>query len=188
MSIKRCSKCGKFKSNTPQFYYRAVENHDGLKKQCKTCTAAYAKQYHRDTAVARAACKKQYNKDNATARAAYGKQYRKNNAAAKAAYAKQYCKDNLSSYAARTAKRNAAKLLRTVKWSDYHAIARWYKLCPEGYAVDHIVPLQGKTVSGLHVHNNLQYLTQGMNSSKGNKYNDWSEYTRAGRRKRKNKA
>jgi hypothetical protein len=70
---------------------------------------------------------------------------------------------------ARTAKRRAAKLQRTPKWADLKAIQLVYKLCPEGYHVDHIYPLQGEFVSGLHVENNLQYLTEKENLKKGNK-------------------
>lgn len=70
------------------------------------------------------------------------------------------------------AKRRAAQLNRTPPWVDLEKISVIYQNCPEGYQVDHIIPLQGKLVSGLHVHENLQYLTPSENSSKGNRYNE----------------
>jgi hypothetical protein len=68
------------------------------------------------------------------------------------------------------ANRRAAQKQRTPKWADHERMTEIYLKCPDGYHVDHIVPLQGKTVSGLHVPENLQYLPQFTNQSKGNRF------------------
>lgn len=60
--------------------------------------------------------------------------------------------------------------LRMPKWADKEAIRQFYMKRPEGYQVDHIIPLQGKLVSGLHVLENLQYLTAAENNRKHNQY------------------
>lgn len=70
----------------------------------------------------------------------------------------------------RQAKYKAASLERIVSWSDLEEISAIYAKCPEGYHVDHIVPLQGENVSGLHVSSNLQYLTAEENIKKHNKF------------------
>ncbi len=66
--------------------------------------------------------------------------------------------------------RKALKLDRVPSWADLDKIKQIYAECPEGYHVDHIVPLQGILVSGLHVENNLQYLTAEENIKKSNTF------------------
>lgn len=63
---------------------------------------------------------------------------------------------------------------RIVPWTEHKEISEMYQNCPEGYHIDHILPLCGKDVSGLHVLANLQYLPASENLSKGNKYLQFS--------------
>jgi hypothetical protein len=61
------------------------------------------------------------------------------------------------------------KLNAMPKWVDKEELRKIYQNCPKGYHVDHIMPLRGKTSSGLHVPWNLQYLTPTENIKKSNK-------------------
>jgi transposase-like protein len=69
-------------------------------------------------------------------------------------------------------RRRAALRRATPKWlskADRRAIKHIYANRPIGYHVDHIEPLQGKDVCGLHVPWNLQYLPARRNICKGNR-------------------
>ena len=72
---------------------------------------------------------------------------------------------------ASTRRQQASRLKRVPKWSETELITKFYENCPNEHEVDHILPLQGKLVSGLHVFGNLQYLPMIENRSKGNKVN-----------------
>ena len=111
-----------------------------------------------------------YYKENKESINKYQKQYYLDNKERLNEKSRQYKKDNKGRINNLNAKRRAAKLERTVGWSDDLVIQMIYEDCPEGYQVDHIIPLQGENVSGLHVAWNLQYLTAEENLSKGNKY------------------
>lgn len=59
---------------------------------------------------------------------------------------------------------------RIPSWANIEAINDFYKNRPDGYHVDHIVPISGKNVSGLHVETNLQYLPALENLKKSNRF------------------
>ncbi len=73
--------------------------------------------------------------------------------------------------------RDAAQLQRTPQWADLKKIEKIYITAramtvaiDESYLVDHVIPLRGKKVSGLHVHTNLQILPRMENAKKHNKF------------------
>jgi hypothetical protein len=77
---------------------------------------------------------------------------------------------------ARTAAYQAAKMQRMPKWADAKAIKVVYLDAAEfrqagiDVHVDHIIPLQGVMVSGLHVANNLRVCLSSVNRSKSNSF------------------
>lgn len=84
-------------------------------------------------------------------------------------YQKAYHKLHPWLYLEKCARRRAAAKQATPKWVDRKALLSIYKNCPKGFHVDHIIPLNGVNVSGLHVPYNLQYLPAMENIKKGNK-------------------
>lgn len=56
------------------------------------------------------------------------------------------------------------------KWVDVDKIRKFYKNKPKGKVVDHIIPLNGEHVSGLHIFENLQYLSNLENTVKHNSF------------------
>ena len=85
-------------------------------------------------------------------------------------YGREHYRDNKESYIFNARNREISKINRTPFWSQKDLIRNFYSNKPTGYHVDHIIPLQGKLVSGLHVIENLQYLSPKENASKGSKY------------------
>lgn len=104
--------------------------------------------------------------------ASAGSRYRgtPENKAKKILASKAWRQNNRGSSNAIAVRRYVAKLQRVPPWADLDAIAKVYtEAAAKGLTVDHVYPLRGKLVSGLHVANNLQLLTRAANSSKGNK-------------------
>ena len=78
------------------------------------------------------------------------------------------------------ATRRAAESNATVSWSNKDKIRKIYENArqlelQDGIPrhVDHIIPIRGKLISGLHVHNNLQILPASDNLKKSNSFVDF---------------
>jgi len=139
--------------------------------------AAYNKIYNAENSEAISAKKKIYNEKNSEAIAAYNKIHYAENADAICAKNGAYKKANPGKANSLEAKRRAAKLERTPVWSDakeisliYQQSASLQKLFGRAMNVDHVVPLQGDLVSGLHAPHNLQIMFAPDNLYKSNKF------------------
>lgn len=93
---------------------------------------------------------------------------------------REWNKRNKAKKAALESKRRTAQLQRTPKWltdndlwiieEAFHLAELRTKQFGFSWHVDHIIPLQGKTVSGLHVPSNIQVILAAENTKKSNKF------------------
>jgi hypothetical protein len=83
----------------------------------------------------------------------------------------------------------ATRRRRYVSWANVEAIAALYasaalltRTTGRSHVVDHIVPLKGRTVSGLHVESNLRIIERSENARKSNKWESpgWERPTSSG--------
>lgn len=64
--------------------------------------------------------------------------------------------------------RKRGTLVHKPRWVSWQIFTKIYANCPKDKVVDHIIPLKGKDVCGLHVPINLQYISKEENTKKGN--------------------
>jgi hypothetical protein len=158
--LKTCTYCGENK-DVSSFYLRRGK----LRSECKSCTLAQNK-----ASVSKEAKLRGQRK------------YRSNNREDINRKHQEYKKSNRAMCNASWMKYFASKLNATPSWlteghlkdiDDYYLLAKECEmLSGDKYHVDHIIPLQGVSVCGLHVPWNLQVLPADVNMRKNNRYED----------------
>jgi len=138
---------------------------------------AYAKQYRKDNPEKIKALAKEWAKDNPEKIKEYAKKATKAWHERNPEYLKEHYKANKERYVAARARRRAAQDSATPSWLtaiDKAMIQEMYDVSEARYIqtgikhhVDHIVPINGKGVAGMHVPWNLQVITAHENLSKG---------------------
>jgi len=161
---KKCTNCEVLKK--PSEFSRNKTRFDGLHDSCKLCKSDMAKDFY-------ARERDQVLKSN--------KAWRDNNKDILLPLRQSYYAANKSEFLFRSAVRRVAKIRSAIpitpcqeqEIKDFYWLAQDLKtVSGQDYHVDHIVPLQGKNVCGLHVPWNLQVLPSDINLSKGNRYAD----------------
>lgn len=107
----------------------------------------------------------------------YAAEWRKKNPDAYKAGARRYRENNKEKILVRNRQRAIAELTAIPSWADKKEITRIYldakritKETGVEHHVDHVIPLRGKTVCGLHVESNLQIITKEANLKKWAKF------------------
>jgi len=179
--LKKCTKCEQWLSVS--LFYADRQKKDGLKPSCKTCNLSL-----RPSQIESSKRWKARNKQKVTE---YKRNYYnthlkrprppKDLTAPKRAKIAWKKRNPVKVYADR-ASRRAKELLATPSWAREESIRHYYTLASFmsestgiKWHVDHIVPLRGKSVCGLHVEHNLTFLPASFNIAKSNKFDDWAD-------------
>lgn len=154
--MKQCSQCKIFKELSE--YHKDKSRNDGLRYICKECHNKNNQVFYQ----------KDPSRKNAT-----GKLWDENNKAKRKIINRSWEVANSTKRRMYTANYRAKKLNSIPKWlskDQLKEIKMLYSHLMGDDSVDHIIPLQGANVSGLHVPWNLQILTKGENFKKKNKF------------------
>jgi hypothetical protein len=165
---KLCTKCNICKPVAK--FGVSVTRKDGLRPWCKECHNLANKKWRDDNP----AYYKNRHEVDPDRRKQYDATYKSKNPA----YLKMYYENNRHEFIAKTIKRRAHTKRVTPVWADTNKMRLIYRVAHNlnklhgytKYHVDHIIPLKGKLVSGLHVHNNLRVLLAEDNKSKFNRW------------------
>ena len=164
-----CKKCGVDK---PIEQFKKNKNcKTGYEYTCKECTQKRQKKWEHENITRHRENQSRWRSENLEQYKEKKSEWYLRNKDKGCEQAKKFAKDNPDWKRSATAKRRAQKLKAIPSWANMKSIREIYRQAKkQGLVVDHVIPLQGKLVCGLHVENNLQLLTASENSVKHNKY------------------
>ena len=165
-------------NNLPKSYSEAIEVNSDYYFTGKPCRHGHISKRRTKNRTCHSCCvssSSEWYADNKhkVDRSEYRRDYYLNNLEKHKEYMRFWVKNNKGKNAAKAARRRSSLLQRTPTWlspSQQEEITDIYNKCPNGFHVDHKVPLQGENVSGLHVPWNLQHLPASENIRKSNKH------------------
>lgn len=149
---------------------------------CRSSARKTGRQYHcrkcqNEATVARYHAKLANDPSYKAKKSNYDKKRRKSDGEKLREYDRLRAKEpsRRASHAESSRRRKMIVKQQTPAWADKDSIAQMYKLAQKwsdlfgvNYHVDHIIPLRGENICGLHVENNLQLLGASLNVAKSN--------------------
>jgi hypothetical protein len=179
--MKACIKCNESKDYTD--FYPSKRNSEGFENSCKTCKSKYRKAQYLKNREKELAINSEWRTKNKNRYDEICRDWYRDNREYHNSLTRKYYRENKGIFRARDAKRRASLLQATPSWADLEQIKRIYTLCSKvsektgvTHHVDHIIPLKGKNVCGLHVETNLCILPARMNLEKSNKFSSWEDF------------
>jgi hypothetical protein len=175
--MKKCSICREEKELVEFCKHPGAP--DGLQYDCRSCARARTKDWLAKNAEKHRATGAAYRARNKDLVAAKKRAHYEANRDKVIAKVQQWVKENPGKAAANSKAHKVRKQKACPAWADKKAIAAVYEEAArrsreegQAFQVDHIVPLQGKRVSGLHVRHNLRVIPALENIKKGNRFQE----------------
>lgn len=181
--MKTCGRCAVDKPL--ESFSRDKTKADGLRTTCKVCKKETDRLYAKKKSSEISQKRKERYRKNKDKEYSKQEEYRKSNPDVIKACAARYRRKNKGAKNASTRLRQARKLKATPTWLSqkhlddmkniYRVSSKISSVTGKPHHVDHVVPLRGENVCGLHVPWNLAILPARMNEAKGNAYNNWNK-------------
>lgn len=151
---------------------------DGRTDRCDSCRSKeYWQQHGEKWKIKANARARQRHRETYQQKKAAGELWQQKNLARRRKHATSWHKRHRDKSSAAFMKYMAAKLHRIPPWADMQAIKMFYEIARRvtqctgiRFEVDHVVPLRGKYVSGLHVPTNLRVIPKSLNCKKHNSF------------------
>jgi len=161
--IIECRKCGERKPLTE--FNKDASKKLGVRRICKPCHRTEAAEYAAPRQAEYVARAKRWYAENKPRKKAYDAEWRK-----------EYLQRRRDYFLAKTNVRRRRTRMAMPPWANKFFMEEAYRLATLRtqltgieWDVDHIVPILGRNVCGLHWEGNLQVIPRAVNQSKGNR-------------------
>lgn len=173
--MKTCTRCGEKKELA--LFAKDSRRPGGRGSHCCSCVAEKARKWQQNNPEKANAKMKKWRDENRDKLNQTAKSRHDKNPEKERVRSRKWKKENLAKVAAWQARRRAAQMAATPARANPFLVEEVYDLAQRRnkatgfmWHVDHIVPLRGKRVCGLHVESNLRVIPWLDNIKKSNKF------------------